>query len=240
MDMSDLLYNAYSDAQRSRQVIKKIKRMKSVSPPRPGAKSPGRHRSPLRNRMGATAAQGSSMLGNVAAQATVTTQASSSNSVTTIGQAAAEISSSAKGLPPTSGGVPSLAAAVAATKNSNTGTETTATAAEDSTPKSSVLHRASSSGKQPAVDQNFTLSSPRYKFDVERNKFVIVQEKSPTRGFVKNVLRPTAEQLSKRRMNRLLNDAAAMRILAPMLNPPQVKVLTDVSQVIPSRRGHHK
>ena len=70
MDNSDLLYNAYSDAQRSRQIVKKIKRMKSVSPPRPGAKSPARHRSPPRNKIAAgapTAAQGSSMLGNLAA-----------------------------------------------------------------------------------------------------------------------------------------------------------------------------
>ena len=49
-DLSDLLYNAYGDAQKHRQVIKKIKRMKSQSPPRP-TKSPGRHKSPGRNKI---------------------------------------------------------------------------------------------------------------------------------------------------------------------------------------------
>lgn len=73
-DMSDLLYNAYSDAQKSRKIVKKIRRMKSCSPPRPGGgatKSPGRHRSPGRGIVVTrvnTNNQGSSMLGNVAAQ----------------------------------------------------------------------------------------------------------------------------------------------------------------------------
>ena len=72
-DMSDLLYNAYSDAQKSRKIVKKIRRMKSCSPPRPGGgatKSPGRHRSPGRGIVVTrvnTNNQGSSMLGNVAA-----------------------------------------------------------------------------------------------------------------------------------------------------------------------------
>ena len=83
--------------------------------------------------------------------------------------------------------------------------------------KSSALHRASSSGKQPAqADSN--LASPRYKFDVETNKFKMVREKSPTRGSVKCVLKLTPAQLEKRRYNRKLNDAAAMKLLAPMLN----------------------
>ena len=48
-DTSDFLYNAYSEAHKSRQIVKKIRRLKSVSPARgAAAKSPGRHRSPPR------------------------------------------------------------------------------------------------------------------------------------------------------------------------------------------------
>lgn len=98
-----------------------------------------------------------------------------------------------------------------------------------------MLHRASSSGKQPAqADAN--LASPRYKFDVESNKFKIVREKSPTRGSVKCVIKLTPAQLEKRRYNRKLNDAAAMKLLAPMLNAQKINILTDVMQVIPAGR----
>ena len=75
-DTSDFLYNAYSEAQKGKQIVKKIRRMKSQSPPRPGKTSPGRHRSPLRNRVGASGAQGSSMLANVTGDQTESNQAS--------------------------------------------------------------------------------------------------------------------------------------------------------------------
>ena len=105
---------------------------------------------------------------------------------------------------------------------------------------SSLLQRASSSGKQP-VQEDANLASPRYKFDVESNKFKLVREKSPTRGSVKCVIKLTPAQLEKRRYNRKLNDAAAMKLLAPMLNAQKTTILTDVMQVIPTGRKnrHH-
>ena len=76
-DTSDFLYSAYSEAQKGKKFVKKIRRMKSQSPPRPGKTSPGRHRSPLRNRVGGSGAQGSTMLSNVAGKEGETNQASS-------------------------------------------------------------------------------------------------------------------------------------------------------------------
>ena len=64
------------------------------------------------------------------------------------------------------------------------------------TPKnSSTIKRASSQGGQP---QNFTqaqaepnqpVGSPRYKYDVETNKYVVVKDRSPMRGSMKTVVR---------------------------------------------------
>lgn len=54
-DNSDKLYNAYADAQRGKEVLKKIRRMKSVSPPRPSKVPTRTLRSPPRNRVITTA-----------------------------------------------------------------------------------------------------------------------------------------------------------------------------------------
>ena len=45
-DTSDILFNVYQEATKEHKVVKKIKRMKSCSPPRPSGKSPSRHKSP--------------------------------------------------------------------------------------------------------------------------------------------------------------------------------------------------
>ena len=47
-DMSDILFNVYSEATKEHKVVKKIRRMKSSSPPRVSGKSPSRHKSPPR------------------------------------------------------------------------------------------------------------------------------------------------------------------------------------------------
>ena len=46
LDTSDILFNVYQEATKEHKVVKKIKRMKSCSPPRHTGKSPSRHKSP--------------------------------------------------------------------------------------------------------------------------------------------------------------------------------------------------
>ena len=45
-DTSDILFNVYQEATKEHKVVKKIKRMKSCTPPRHSGKSPTRHKSP--------------------------------------------------------------------------------------------------------------------------------------------------------------------------------------------------
>ena len=47
-DTSDILFNVYSEATKEHKVVKKIRRMKSSSPPRGSIRSPARHKSPPR------------------------------------------------------------------------------------------------------------------------------------------------------------------------------------------------
>ena len=68
----------------------------------------------------------------------------------------------------------------------------------------------------------------RVKYDVEKNKFVMAKERSPTRGSLKVTLKNTPAQQERRRYNRHLTDAAAMRILAPTLYTSKPAILTDL------------
>ena len=87
---------------------------------------------------------------------------------------------------------------------------------------------------------NLAKASPRYRYDVESNKFIMVQEKSPTRGTKKTTIKLTPAQLEKKRYIRQCNDAAAMKILAPMLyNQNRPQIMTDVNQVIQSIKRHN-
>lgn len=58
---------------------------------------------------------------------------------------------------------------------------------------------------------------------------MMVKDRSPLRGTVKTVVRLNPAQREKRRYNRHLNDVAAMKILAPMMNAQKPIVLTDLS-----------
>ena len=143
--------------------------MKSVSPARPGIlgqKSPVRLKSPPKGPLVVT-------LKNAGAQ---------SNTPSMLNTAAANQSSGA----------------ALENHNTNTSEERRADETGDETPasKSSIVQRASSHGKQPLSggssfasvslsnnkDKQFKMSSPRYKFDVESNKFVMVQERPPLPG----------------------------------------------------------
>jgi len=80
-----------------------------------------------------------------------------------------------------------------------------------------------------------------YKFDFETRKYVIAQERSPTRGtVVKTAKNLTAAQLEKRRDERKMIDAAAMKLLTPSLIVQNVAPLTDLTQIIPPSMKRNK
>lgn len=82
------------------------------------------------------------------------------------------------------------------------------------------------------------MGSPRFKFDLESNKFVKVAEKDEKKdksittriGSLRRLAALDPVLLEKRRYNRQVNDEAAMKILAPNLNPSRpMPVLSDLT-----------